>query len=128
VGRLDAESTGVLLCTTDGELAQALLHPSHEVEKRYKVTVASEPKPANVTRLGATAPRRNGNGTYTFFVTLREGKNRQVRRMCANEGLRVIALARVSFGPIALGTVKPGKWRPLTSSERAALDKLRQNL
>ncbi len=126
VGRLDAESTGVLLCTTDGELAQALLHPSHEVEKRYKVTVANEPPPASLTRLGATASRRNANGTHTFFITLREGKNRQVRRMCANEGLRVIALARVSFGPIALGVVKPGKWRPLTAAERAALDKLRK--
>jgi 23S rRNA pseudouridine2605 synthase len=125
VGRLDAESTGVLLCTSDGALAQALLHPSHEVEKRYKVTVESEPKPASLTRLGATPPRRNANGTYTFFVTLREGKNRQVRRMCANEGLRVVALARVSFGPIAIGVVKPGKWRPLTAAERTALDKLR---
>jgi 23S rRNA pseudouridine2605 synthase len=125
VGRLDAESTGVLLCTSDGALAQALLHPSREVEKRYKVTVAGAPTAASVTRLGATAPRRNANGTSTFFVTLREGKNRQVRRMCANEGLRVVALARVSFGPIALGVVKPGKWRPLTAAERAALDKLR---
>jgi len=124
VGRLDAESTGVLLCTSDGVLAQTLLHPSHEVEKRYKVTVASEPKPANLKRLGATAPRRNANGTHTFFVTLREGKNRQVRRMCANEGLRVVALARISFGPVALGVVKPGKWRPLTAAERAALEKL----
>jgi 23S rRNA pseudouridine2605 synthase len=125
VGRLDAESTGILLCTTDGALAQALLHPSHEVEKRYRVTIANEPPAASVTRLGATPPRRNANGTYSFFVTLREGKNRQVRRMCANEGLRVVALARVSFGPIALGAVKPGKWRPLTAPERAALERLR---
>ncbi len=127
VGRLDADSTGVLLFTTDGGLAQALLHPSRGVEKRYRVTVAAEPPASSISKLGATAPRRNVNGSFSFFVTLREGKNRQVRRMCANEGLRVVGLARISFGPVALGAVKPGKWRQLIGAERTALERIKQS-
>ena len=126
VGRLDADSTGVLLCTSDGDLAHALLHPSRGVEKRYKVTVASEPSAASLARVGALQARRNSNGTHTFVITLREGKNRQVRRMCASEGMRVVALTRISFGPITVGTAKPGAWRHLTATERAALEKLRR--
>jgi 23S rRNA pseudouridine2605 synthase len=124
VGRLDADTTGVLLCTSDGALAQVLAHPSHGVEKRYRATVSPEPSVNSLRRLSAGPARRNPNGTFVIDIVLHEGKNRQVRRMCANEGLRVIALTRVSFGPIGLGGLKLGKFRTLTSAERAALDKL----
>ena len=121
VGRLDAESTGVLLCTSDGALAQLLAHPSHGVEKRYRTTVSTEPSESSLRRLSAGPARRNPNGTFVFDIVLHEGKNRQVRRMCANEGLRVVALSRVCFGPISLGGLKAGKFRALSTAERAAL-------
>ena len=124
VGRLDADTTGVLLCTSDGALAQVLSHPSHGVEKRYRATLSSEPTASSLRRLSAGPARRNPNGTYAIDIVLHEGKNRQVRRMCANEGLRVIALTRVSFGPIGLNGLKPGKFRALTAAERAALNRL----
>src|SRR5450755_1148250 len=125
VGRLDADTTGVLLCTSDGALAQMLLHPSHGVEKRYRATVSSEPSPSSLRHLHAGAPRRNPDGTFSMEIVLREGKNRQVRRMCANEGLRVVALTRISFGPVSLSGLKLGKFRPISGVERAALEKLR---
>lgn len=124
VGRLDADTTGVLLCTSDGALAQILTHPSHGVEKRYRATVSTEPPETSLKRLSAGAARRNPNGTFTIEIVLHEGKNRQVRRMCANEGLRVVALTRISFGPIGLSGLKPGKFRALTNTERAALARL----
>jgi 23S rRNA pseudouridine2605 synthase len=124
VGRLDADTTGVLLCTSDGALAQILTHPSHGIEKRYRATVSTEPSATSLKRLHAGAARRNSNGTFTIEIVLHEGKNRQVRRMCANEGLRVVALTRVSFGPIALNGLKPGTFRALSSAERAALGRL----
>ena len=124
VGRLDADTTGVLLCTSDGALAQTLAHPSHGVGKHYRATVSSEPSAASLHRLSGSPARRNPNGTFSFDIVLHEGKNRQVRRMCANEGLRVVALTRISFGPIALNDLKAGKFRALTSAERSALDKL----
>ena len=124
VGRLDADTTGVLLCTSDGALAQILTHPSHGVEKRYRATVSTEPSETSLKRLRACTARRNSNGTFTLEIVLHEGKNRQVRRMCANEGLRVVALTRISFGPIALDGLKPGTFRALSSAERAALARL----
>ena len=124
VGRLDADTTGVLLCTSDGALAQTLTHPSHGVEKRYRATVSTAPSESSLKRLRAGAARRNSNGTFTIEIVLHEGKNRQVRRMCANEGLRVIALTRIAFGPIALNGLKPGTFRALSSAERVALARL----
>jgi 23S rRNA pseudouridine2605 synthase len=124
VGRLDADTTGLLLCTSDGALAQVLSHPSHGVEKRYRATVSPEPSANSLRRLSAGPARRNPNGTFAIDIVLHEGKNRQVRRMCANEGLRVLALTRISFGPIGLSGLKPGKFRALTTAERAALQKL----
>ncbi len=122
VGRLDADTTGVLLCTSDGALAQVLSHPSHGVEKRYRATVSPEPSANSLRRLSAGPARRNPNGTFAIDIVLHEGKNRQVRRMCANEGLRVVALTRVSVGPIGLNGLKPGRFRTLTAAERAALN------
>jgi len=125
VGRLDADTTGLLVCTSDGALALVLAHPSHGIEKRYRAIVATEPSANSLRRLSAGSARRNPNGTFTVDIVLHEGKNRQVRRMCANEGLRVLALTRISFGPIRLGGLKPGTFRALTAAERAALNALR---
>ena len=124
IGRLDADTTGVLLCTSDGALAQVLSHPSHGVEKRYRATVSPEPSATSLRRLSAGPARRNPNGTFAIEIVLHEGKNRQVRRMCANEGLRVVALTRISYGPIGLNGLKPGRFRTLTAAERAALNTL----
>lgn len=125
VGRLDAATTGVLLCTTDGDLARILTHPSFGVEKQYRVRAGGELSTASAIALGAVGVRRNVDGTRSFDIVLREGKNRQVRRMCAQHGLRVLALERVRFGPIELGRLARGKLRELTPRERQALERLR---
>ena len=129
VGRLDLDSEGLLLLTNDGDWAQRLLHPKHEVEKTYHVSVSGpvagaaerlaavtdlegEPiRPARVEVLRQTA------GTAVLAVTIHEGKNRQIRRMCAQCGLTVKRLRRVREGTVELGTLPPGKWRYLTEKE-----------
>jgi 23S rRNA pseudouridine2605 synthase len=126
VGRLDAQSTGVLLCTSDGELGGILSHPRFEVEKQYRVRVAGLLEPAQAQALAAQRIRRADGGT-TFDVVLREGKNRQVRRMCVAAGLKVLDLARVRFGPVELGDLPPGKLRPLTKTERSRLEAIRRD-
>ena len=133
VGRLDLNSEGLLLMTDDGALTQRLLHPSHEVEKEYLVRVSgdverslpllSSPmsldgvqlRPARVAVTG-----RDG-GEALLSITIHEGKNRQVRRMCATAGLSVHTLKRIREGAVVLGALKPGQWRYLTDSEVAAL-------
>jgi 23S rRNA pseudouridine2605 synthase len=125
VGRLDAATTGVLVCTTDGELASILTHPSSGVEKRYRVRAAGELSAESKAALSAGGVRRHVDGTSSFDIILREGKNRQVRRMCAQQGLRVLALERITFGPIELGRLALGKTRDLTPAERAALERIR---
>ncbi|HET9342711.1 MAG TPA: pseudouridine synthase [Candidatus Eremiobacteraceae bacterium] len=125
VGRLDADSTGVLLCTTDGELARVLTHPSFGVEKVYRVRASGTLTGQSKSALGARDIRANADGTHSFSMTLREGRNRQVRRMCANRGLRVIDLERIRFGPVLLGGLKPGATRMPTKTENVALERLR---
>lgn len=133
VGRLDLDSEGLLLLTNDGALAQRLTHPGQEVEKTYHVWVQGpvedaaarlsqvtdlegEPiRPARVSLL-----RRSGNRAR-LSVTIHEGKNRQVRRMCAACGLTVERLRRVREHTLSLGDLPPGKWRYLTEEELAEL-------
>ena len=133
VGRLDLDSEGLLLMTNDGDWAQHLLHPSHEVEKTYHVSVfgpvagaaarlaamtdlEGEPiRPARVEVLRQTAR------TAVLAVTIHEGKNRQIRRMCARCGLTVKRLRRVQEGPLKLGNLPSGKWRDLSENEVEAL-------
>ena len=133
VGRLDLDSEGLLLLTNDGDWAQHLLHPSHEVEKTYHVSVfgpvagaaarlaamtdlEGEPiRPARVEVLRQTAR------TAVLAVTIHEGKNRQIRRMCTRCGLTVKRLRRVQEGPLKLGNLPSGKWRDLTENEVEAL-------
>jgi len=129
VGRLDLNSEGLLLMTDDGELTHRLIHPSHEVEKEYLVEVLgdaeralpvlSEPmvldgqrlRPAQVVIAGWKGKRT------VLSVTIHEGKNRQVRRMCAAAGLKVMGLKRIREGCLSLGELPVGRWRPLTEGE-----------
>jgi 23S rRNA pseudouridine2605 synthase len=131
VGRLDADSSGLILLTNDGALAQRLTHPSFEVPKTYRVHVAGgavgESALAKLragVRLedGITAPaqvRRVGQGVLE--VTIHEGRNRQVRRMCEAVGHRVLALERIAFGRLKLGELAPGASRLISEAELARL-------
>ncbi len=129
VGRLDRDSEGLLLFTNDGDLAQALLHPRHEVDKVYRVWVSGQisgapERLASVTELEGEPIRparveeisRDGEGAL-LQVTIHQGKNRQIRRMCAQVGLSVRRLQRIREGNLVLGDLKPGKWRYLTDIE-----------
>lgn len=137
VGRLDYDSEGLLLLTTDGALAERLTHPRHEVERVYEAIVAGTPDDDAIDRLRKgvfidgrrTAPAevtrghtvKAGGGTTRLTITLREGRNRQVRRMCAAIGHPVRSLVRVRMGPVTLGRMRPGEWRELTAREVEAL-------
>jgi 23S rRNA pseudouridine2605 synthase len=125
VGRLDADTTGVLLCTTDGTLARILTHPSSEVSKRYEVVARGSVNAETISALGAQDHMRLADGSHRFTITLTEGKNRQVRRMCARHGLRVLSLTRIQFGPVRLGKLKLGCTRGLTEVELRELNRLR---
>ena len=128
------DSEGLLLMTNDGDFAQRMAHPHHRREKEYHVTVSGS-LPGCDRRLEALtaledgtpiAPaqvrvlRRNGE-TWVLSVTIRQGLNRQIRRMCAQVGLTVRRLRRVREGALLLGDLPPGKWRSLTAAEVAAL-------
>ena len=133
VGRLDKDSEGLLLFTNDGALMQAMTHPSHQVDKTYEVTVTGELEgaadrlsavteldgepimPAQVETIG------RWEGQALLRVTIHQGKNRQIRRMCAQVGLQVTRLRRISEDALTLGRLKPGQWRYLTDAEVAAL-------
>jgi 23S rRNA pseudouridine2605 synthase len=132
VGRLDADTTGLILLTNDGELAHRLTHPSFEVPRTYRARVRNAPVKEPALRGlregieledGLTAParvRRLGNDHVE--LTIHEGRKRQVRRMLEAVGHPVKALERVAFGPLRLGPLEPGDHRRLTSAE---LDRLR---
>lgn len=133
VGRLDLNSEGLLLLTNDGDLAQRLAHPSFEAEKTYHVWVRGPVEGAavrlsQVTDLEGEPIRparvetlRQEGAAARLAVTIHEGKNRQVRRMCAACGLEVTRLRRVREHTLTLGTLPPGKWRYLTEGEVRAL-------
>lgn len=135
VGRLDMDSEGLLLFTNDGEFANGMMHPRGEVDKTYRVTVTGytetalerlkkpivldgyrirQPKVQLVSARGDIAQ---------VLVTIHEGRNRQVRRMCAAAGMEVQRLIRVAEGPLSLGDLAPGKWRYLTNQELQLLKK-----
>ena len=132
VGRLDLDSEGLLLLTDDGDLTNALIHPRHEVEKEYLVWVTGCTEPglgamARTMKLDGQALRpaqvavlrREGERTV-LSVVIHEGKNRQIRRMCAACGMTVRRLKRVREGSLTLDrTLAPGQWRPLTPAETA---------
>ena len=129
VGRLDLNSEGLLLLTDDGALTQRLTHPSHAVEKEYRVWVSGDVDRA-LAILSApvydggealTADRVERRGANELIVVIHQGKNRQVRRMCAAAGLEVERLRRVREGALLLGGLKPGQWRFLTRQEKTVL-------
>jgi 23S rRNA pseudouridine2605 synthase len=131
VGRLDADSEGLLLVTNDGELTHRLTHPSFGVEKQYLAEVEGTPSPAAVRRLregvdledGRTAPAKVAAVSPSALrITIHEGRNRQVRRMCAAVGHPVTRLVRTRIGPLAERSLRPGEWRPLTLAEVRALN------
>jgi 23S rRNA pseudouridine2605 synthase len=127
VGRLDADSTGLILLTNDGELANRLTHPSFEVPKTYRARLAGPPPGrATLARLragvaladGTTAPARvRSRGAGWIELTIHEGRNRQVRRMCEAVGHRVLELERIAIGPLRLGDLAPGEHRLLAPEE-----------
>ena len=130
VGRLDADSTGLLLLTNDGELANRLTHPRYEVAKTYVVRLATPIGARELARLregleledGPTAPTRvRKRGEREIEIELREGRNRQVRRMVEAVGNRVLGLRRVGFGSLRLGTLAEGASRQLGKGEIARL-------
>lgn len=131
VGRLDRDSAGLIFITNDGELAYALTHPRFEVEKAYDVTVRGGPVSEQAVRKlragvvledGKTAPAQVTKlGPRRLRITIHEGRNRQVRRMCAAVGHPVSELMRVRFGPLELGGLHPGSVRKLTRAEVDAL-------
>ena len=134
VGRLDRVSEGALLMTNDGEFANLMMHPSHHVSKTYRVTVrpgitaqqvetlecgveldGKMTLPANVV-VKTKEPNR-----VVLLMTIQEGRNRQIRRMCEALGLEVARLRRTSIGPLKLGMLKPGTYRDLTAEELRAI-------
>ncbi len=126
VGRLDAESEGLLILTNDGDLAHALTHPSHGVDKEYLVHVDGVVDAGGLRRLrdgveledGITAPARVSQPTAGVLrITIHEGRNRQIRRMCAAIGRPVRRLVRVRIGPLRDAHLAPGAWRALTDQE-----------
>jgi 23S rRNA pseudouridine2605 synthase len=130
VGRLDADTEGLLVLTNDGELAQRLTHPSFGVEKEYLAEVRGVPGPAALRALrqgvdlddGPSAPATVGTvAPGVLRIVIHEGRNRQVRRMCEAVGHPVRRLVRTRIGPVTDTGLGPGRWRALTASEVRAL-------
>lgn len=130
VGRLDINTSGLLLLTNDGALANRLAHPSHQVDKRYLVKVRGHLSDAAKRQLqegvmledGVTSPAKLVNlrisGSHTWFeLVIHEGRNRQVRRMCEAVGHQVSRLVRIGYAFLTLGTLAPGQKRLLTEQE-----------
>lgn len=130
VGRLDMDSEGLLILTDDGDFANRMMHPTHEVDKLYKVNVQGADVKEAIRKMNSmrsldgepiappkvTLIERNGTGAE-IHVVIHEGKNRQVRRMCAACGLNVLRLVRLAEGAVVLGELPVGQWRYLTREE-----------
>lgn len=134
VGRLDLLTEGLLLFTNEGETLHRLTHPSFEVEREYQIRVQGEPGPRAVRQLLEGVELEDGmarasrlevkRGTregVTLLLVLREGRNREVRRLMEAVGQPVLRLKRIRFGPVRLGNLKSGEWRDLTNREIRAL-------
>lgn len=135
VGRLDINSEGLLLMTNDGDFANRVMHPSFEKEKTYRVLVTGdaekgmrrlqEPMELDGAPLAAPAVRfvRSDGAVTTMDITIHEGKNRQIRRMCQMADLTVKRLTRISIGAVSLGRLQKGAWRHLTPAEIESLSR-----
>ena len=126
VGRLDADSTGLILVTNDGELANRLMHPRYEVPRTYRARLRRPPSEEDIAGLrrgvdlddGPTAPAKVRRvSPRVLEITIREGRNRQVRRMAETIGNEVVDLERISFGPLRLGELRQGEARKLRAAE-----------
>lgn len=136
IGRLDRDTRGLLLLTNDGALTHQLIHPKYHVPKVYLLTIEGQATDAQLAafkkgvllRDGITLPAEMSvvqidETTSVLQVTLHEGRNRQIRRMCKTVGINLLDLQRIAFGPIALGDVKEGEYRELTTEEVEKLKK-----
>jgi 23S rRNA pseudouridine2605 synthase len=137
VGRLDFYSEGLLLLTTDGELCHRLTHPKWHLPKVYEVTIRGSVPEKAIQTMQSGMKLKEGDklapadvvlhpplaGTQVLEITLIQGVNRQIRRMCDELGLTILRLRRVKQGPVELGTLKRGAWRELSAKELAALKK-----
>lgn len=135
VGRLDKDSEGLLLLTNDGDFANKITHPGSGVAKLYRATVRPRASEAQIEKLASGVTLDDGSrtmpasvrvvaedeGRSVLEISIREGKNRQIRRMCQAVGLSVARLRRSAVGPLKLGMLKPGTWRELTPMEVRAL-------
>lgn len=135
VGRLDRNSEGLLLFTNDGEFANEITHPSHHVSKTYRVTIDGAVSEEQLTRLSTGVELDDGkvtlpctvdvlteeSGRTVLRIVIKQGLNRQIRRMCDAVGLKVGRLRRVAIGGVKLGMLKTGEWRDLTKEELRAL-------
>lgn len=130
VGRLDKDTTGLLILTNDGELTNLLTHPKYHVNKVYRLTMLGRPTPEQLRAMrngvllndGITAPAQvnvisTNNGKSYLEVIIHEGRNRQIRRMCETVGIDLLELQRIKFGPLVLGNLKLGQQRTLTKAE-----------
>ena len=133
VGRLDLDTEGLLLFTNDGDFANAIMHPSFSILKSYEVTVRGDVNravellrlPVSIDNYTVTAQSVKLNETFhgggRLIITISEGRNRQIRKMCATCGLSVDRLKRISIGELKLGSLKTGNWRHLTDDEIKSL-------
>lgn len=134
IGRLDRNSEGLLLLTNDGKFANDIMHPSRHIAKTYRVTVRPSVTEQQLAQMAAgiildgkkTLPANilvlhNEPNRVVLQMTIKEGRNRQIRRMCEAVGLEVARLRRTSVGPVRLGMLKPGTWRELTPDELRAI-------
>lgn len=136
VGRLDKDTTGLILLTNDGELTNLLIHPRYHVDKVYRLTVAGKANEAQLRALrngvllddGITYPAnvtvsKISPTTSVMEMKIHEGRNRQIRRMCETVGITLLELQRIRFGPLGLGGLKEGQFRELSKEEVQALKK-----
>ncbi len=134
VGRLDRNSEGLLLFTNDGNFANSIMHPAKQIAKTYRVTVRPDISDEQLVALSdgieldgrKTLPatvivKDKTPGRVVLLITIKEGRNRQIRRMCEAVGLEVARLRRISIGPLRLGMLKPGTYRELTAEELRAM-------
>ena len=134
VGRLDRNSEGLLLFTNDGAFANSIMHPAKQISKTYRVTVRPDIDDEQLVALSEgieldgrkTLPasvvvKDKTPGRVVLLITIKEGRNRQIRRMCEAVGLEVARLRRISVGPLKLGMLKPGTYRELTAEELRAV-------
>lgn len=134
IGRLDKNSEGLLLFTNDGEFANSIMHPSRHISKTYRVTVRPDINDDQLVQLSdgvvidgkktlqaSVIVKEKQAGRVVILITIKEGRNRQIRKMCEAVGLEVARLRRISIGPLKLGMLKPGTYRDLTAEELRAI-------